>query len=518
MKTRWLDAEPFDRRTLGLGLGALAGTLMAGPAWIGTRSAIAQEMMPERLVIDLAGELESIHPSLAYSGRDWSIVNSLYDSIVMINREGAIVPLAAESFTTENAVTFTTVLRPGLTFHDGSEVIAETLRNSWRFLMESGSSAADVFQVITDIEVVSDLEANIICSAPSPWLPAQIATWLMLVPDGYTDEQALNAPVGTGPYAFESHAAGEDVVLKRNPDYALSAVKGRALAEEASFRIVPDATTRVADVATSTANIVVAVPKDFREEVESQGATVLDDPIVGSQWIRIATDVVPFDDVRVRKALNLAVDVETISKALLAPGTQRLATIFPDERAPGFNDALEPFAYDTEQARALLAEAGVAEGFELVLETTAAARQDIAEAIAANLGDAGFSVTVEANDITTFNEGWKDPERPVLRMVTWSPLYEPHSLLDLVFTSDGFLSRYSSDEVDALIAEASVEPDPDARRGILEHVASAMYNDPPVIALWNLTATYGVDELGATWTPAGNEQVVPTAPVDQSAS
>ena len=506
----------MDRRRFATSVGVTAGAIVAGPYWLNAPgAAVAQEDRAEELVIDLEGGLESIHPSLAYSGRDWSVVNSIYDSIVMINREGEIVPLAAETFRTENAQTFNIMLRSGLTFHDGSAVTAETLRWSWQFLMESGSSAADVFQIITDVEVVGELEATIVCSAPSPWLPAQIATWLKLVPQGYTDEQALSAPVGTGPYRLERYAAGEDIELTRNPDYSMGEVKGEALAERATFRIVPDAATRVADVVTGTANIVAAVPIDFREEVESQGATLLDDPLVGSQWIRIATDVSPFDDPRVRRAMNHAVDVESIANALLGPETHRLASIFPDERAPGFNPDLEPYSHDPERARALLEEAGVETGLEVVLETTSAARQDVAEAIAANLEDVGFVITIEATDITTFNAGWSDPERPVLRMSTWSPLYEPHSLLDLVFASDGFLSRYSSAEVDELLEAASVEADPASRRDLLEQVAASMYTDPPVIFLWNLSATYGVDAIGAAWTPDGDEQIVPTGTIEE---
>ncbi|MDQ3614565.1 MAG: hypothetical protein M3412_09620, partial [Chloroflexota bacterium] len=63
---------------------------------------------------------------------------------------------------------------------------------------------------------------------------------------------------------------------------------------------------------------------------------------------------------------------------------------------------------------------------------------------------------------------------------------------------------------DALLAEAAVEADPDVRRAVLEQVAAAMYDDPPVIALWNLTATYAVDDAGSEWMPSGDEQVVPT--------
>ncbi len=493
------------RRQIILGsAGALVLTRLPGYG-----HAVAQEVA-DSLVIDLDGELESIHPSLAYSGRDWSIVNSIYDSLVMIDAEGNVVPLAAERFETEDAQTFSVTLREGLAFHDGTPVTADVIRGSWEFLMATESLAASQFAVIEDIVVEDERNASIVCAAPAPWLPAQIATWMMLVPPGYTDDQALTAPVGTGPFTLGSYQQGQDIELKRFADYALADVKGQALAEQVTFRVVPDAATRVADIATGTAQIVDNVPEDFRGEAEGQGATVLDDPLVGSRWIRIATDVPPFDDVRVRQALNYAIDKDSIVAALLGPETRPLGSILPDERAPGFSESVEPYPYDPDMARSLLAEAGV-DGISVKLEQTQAARKDVAEVIAQNLTDVGFDVEVVASDLATFNAGWTDPEAPALRIVTWSPLYEPHSLLSLVFASDGSLSRYDNDEVDDLIANAAVESDPARRRETYEQLNQVMHDDAPVVFLWNLTATYAVDGAGEAWQPSGNEQVVPTS-------
>jgi peptide/nickel transport system substrate-binding protein len=494
-----------NRRQLMMGMaGALVLTRLPGS------SAAAAQGIADSLVIDLDGELESIHPSLAYSGRDWSIVNSIYDSLVMIDATGSVVPLAAERFVTGDAQTYAVTLREGLAFHDGTPVTAEAIRYSWEFLMKTESLAAGQFAVIDDITVEDDLSATIVCASPAPWLPVQIATWMMLVPPGYTDDQALTAPIGTGPYRLDEYAQGQDIELERFADYQLADVKGEALAEAVTFRIVPDAATRVADIATGTANIVDNVPQDFRAEVEGQGATVLDDPLVGSRWIRIATDVAPFDDPRVRQALNYAVDKAAIVEALLGPETRPLGSILPDDRAPGYLDSLEPYPYDPDEARALLADAGV-EGVSVKLEQTQSARKDVAEVIAQNLSDVGFDVEVVASDLATFNAGWTDPEAPALRIVTWSPLYEPHSLLSLVFASDGALSRYSNEEVDALIGEAAVEADPAKRRATYERLNEVMHDDAPVVFLWNLTATYAVDGAGEAWQPTGNEQIVPTS-------
>lgn len=500
----------LSRRHFSIALGgtALPAALPRSPLL--ERANAAQDETAASVVIDLDGELESIHPSLAYSGREWSVVHSIYDSILYIDASGAIVPLAAKSVDTDDAITFRVTMRDGMQFHDGTALTADSLRDSWEFLNASESQVTDLFAVIDDIEVTSDLDAVIRCAVPSPWLPAQIATWLMLVPPGYTREQALSAPVGTGPYMLASYGVGEDVDLVKNPDYALADIKGSAIADEAVFRIVPDAATRVADIATGTSNIADHIPQDFVAEVEAQGATILEDPIVGSQWVRIATDVAPFDDVRVRQAMNHAVDSVTIAETLMGSGVQALGSIFPDERAPGFLESISPYAYDPELAKALLDEAGVEPGLDVSLEITQGARSDVAEALAAFLEEVGFVVEVVVSDRATFNEGWSDPERPVLRMATWSPLYEPHTLLNLVFASSGFLSRSVDETLDSLIADSATEPDADERRQLFEQINQHMHDDPPAIFLWNLSSTYAVEGSGELWTPIGNDQIVPT--------
>src|SRR5690606_3504105 len=156
----------------------------------------------------------------------------------------------------------------------------------------------------------------------------------------------LTAPVGTGPLTLGPYQQGQDIELKRFADYALADVKGQALAEQVTFRVVPDAATRLADIATGTAQIVDNVPEDFRGGSGGQGGAVIEDRLVGSRWIRIATEVPPLDDVRGRQALNYAIDKESIVAAVLGPETRPLGSILPDERAPGFSESVEPYPYD----------------------------------------------------------------------------------------------------------------------------------------------------------------------------
>src|SRR5262249_51187227 len=151
------------------------------------------------------------------------------------------------------------------------------------------------------------------------WLPAQVAAWFAVLPPAYAAANDFSQkPVGTGPYSFVEWVAGDHITLEANPNYALGAIKGQPIAKRVTFRFVSEPATRVADLLAGTAGIVRGVPVDQIQAVDDGGANVVVTPISGTAFIRIPNDIAPYSDPRVRQALNLAVDVQSIIDALLA--------------------------------------------------------------------------------------------------------------------------------------------------------------------------------------------------------
>ena len=223
------------------------------------------------------------------------------------------------------------------------------------------------------------------------------------------------------------------------------------------FRFVPDATTRVTDVVSGTSQLVRGVPFDELETVEA-AAEVVEQPIAGCAFVRVPTDVAPFDNATVRLALNHAVDVDAIIASLLGGNGVRLPNVFVPGGL-GYDPNLAPHAYDPELAQQLLAEAGYPDGFSTRLAYTTGEREDLAAAIAGQLGAAGIDVELEPVETATFNATWQDPESAPLRLLTWRPLFDPYTLLSLVISNSGFLSRYDNAEAQALIEAGAIEPD-----------------------------------------------------------
>lgn len=509
MRKRRLAAR-LSRRALMAGTGLTALGLAAA-----VRPARAQEVEPvASLTIDLASEPPTLDPALVYDADSWSVVHSIYDALVQYGPDGELEPLLAESLTLVDPQTYEIRLREGIVFHNGEPFDARSVSFSVAHLLDpkTGTQVAGDFGVIESVEEVDSQTVRFHLTRPAPWLPALMAAYLAMLPPDYAadpaNEFAAN-PVGTGPYRFAAWERGSAIELTLEPTYALAAIKGKPVASEVVYRFVPEATTRVADLLGGGAGLIRAVPVDQVEAVRRDGAEVIEQPISGSAWVRIPTDEAPFDDVRVRQALNHAVDVDAIVAALLGGSGQRLPTFFP-EGGLGFDPALAPYSFDPERARTLLAEAGYPDGFETRLSYASSEREEPIAAIAGYLAEVGIQAELERVETATFNGQWTDPAAASLRFVTWRPLFDPYSLLSLVVSNTGFLSRHDNPEAQALIDQAATETDPAARAAAYLALGGVLHEAPAAIYLWSLTSLYGATAGGPNWTPRPDDYILPT--------
>ncbi len=464
------------------------------------------------MAIDLTVEPPTLDPALVYDVDGWSIIHSIYDAPVQLGAGGALEMVLAESMTQTDPLTWELRLRQGISFHNGEPLEVASIAFSVAHILdpETASQVAGTFAVIEEVEEVDSLTARLHLAAPAPWLPSQIAPWLALLPPVYAGDPAndfANNPVGTGPYRFTRWDRGSRIELERNDEYFGSGAKGAPIADGVEYRFVLDGTTRVTDLMAGTSQLVAGVPFDEWDAVE-ETAQVIAQPIVGCAFVRIPTDVAPFDNPAVRLAMNHAVDVEGIISALLGDHGQRLPNLFPPG-GMGFDDRLAPHAYDPELAKTLLADAGYADGFSTRLAYTSVDRADLVGAIAGQLAAVGITVELEPVEITTFNATWTDPEAAPLRLVSWRPLFDPYTLLNLVVSNEGFLSRYDNPEAQELIDSGAAETESAERESIYRQLGRVLHDSPAGIYLWDRTSFYGLSHDVAAWTPRPDDWMLP---------
>jgi peptide/nickel transport system substrate-binding protein len=506
VSSRSFDAS-LNRR--GLLVGSAASSIAAALSSLLTRDASAQDAeLVDEVVIDLEIEPPSLDPALGNDLNAWSVVHAMHDSLVNVSPDGEAVPLLAESIDFPDPLTCRIVLPEGRRFHDGSLVTSQSVQIALEHLRkpEVASQIADNFRVIETVTIVDDRTVEFGLSSPAPFLVAQFAPWLTPFPAS-AEPTIGEAPVGAGPYRFVSWTAGESVVVEADSNYPADSPKGRPIAKRVVFRFVPDATTRVADVLSGRATIIRSVPTDQVEAVTAGGATVVTQPVTGIAFIRLVNNVEPFIDPRVRRALNHAIDVQAIIDALLDGNGARLASFFP-EGGLGFDPALAPMVYDPNLATSLLAEAGYPDGFDVVFEHTTATRLDVVEAVAGMLGAIGVNVELRPLEQATFNQTWK--ESAPLRYVSWRPLNDPYTLLNLMINENGFLSSFSSETLQPMIEAAAVETDPEQRAALYRELGAALQEDPPAIFLNSLVSLYGVAADAPPWTSRPDDYTIPT--------
>lgn len=488
-----------NRRTL---IGASLAAPFAPTVASALQTTPSVESLADRLVIDLPAEPVNINPAKAYSDLEWAMVHSIYDALIGFDAAGELRPVAAESFELIDDLSWEVTLRPGMTFHDGSPVTAAAIVRGFDLITGADSLVSDIFGIVDSVEEIDELSARITAVAPSPWLPTQMASWHVLIPENFDETQ----PIGSGPYMFDRWSVGEDISLTRNPDYEPSATKGAAITESLVYHFVPEVTTRISNALSGATDIASFLSIDALSAFDDDSVELVHAEVAGTWFIRIATDNAPFDDMRIRQALNLALDLDSFIGVLVHDGCQRLASLLPPT-GMGFDADLAPYAYDPEAARALLEEAGYGDGLAVQLEAASDASVAVCEAIIGQWAEVGIQAELILNDLGAFNATWTDPGAPVLRMASWSPMFDPATLLNLVWHSEGILSRTDNADIDALIEEGG-SVFGEERESAYSELATVMHDNASAVFLWNLMHVAARSEKAAAWTPRPDQWIM----------
>ncbi|MBK5221441.1 MAG: ABC transporter substrate-binding protein [Acidimicrobiia bacterium] len=310
-----------------------------------------------------------------FSGGGSSIAYAIYDPLIQLNEDGDFAPFLAESLEpNEDLTEWTLKLRPGVTFHDGSPLDAETLK--WNFdtlhTDETSPSAGTVRSFgVTSVDVVDELTVVYRLSEPHAGLPdmlrGEIGWPISRVAYEADPEGFGSAPVGTGPFVFQEWRRDDRFVATRNEDYWFTTPEGDQLPylDEIEFRPIPDDDSRSAALASDDIQVLQTLRgtsvKRVMDMVDEGGFRA--SLFVGntSSATLINTEIPPLDDVRIRQAMAFAGDGEAMAAVRDDDGLVPLTTQFFGPNSPWFSEVVAE-AYpgaagrDVDQATALVEE------------------------------------------------------------------------------------------------------------------------------------------------------------------
>ena len=491
---------PFSRRGL-----LAAGTALA--ITFGTVTGAPAQTPPGVLVVGQVAEPQALDPHTVTAVNDFRILMNVYDGLVRYASGTLEVEpaLATDWEISEDGTVYTFTLREGVSFHDGTPFNAEAVVFNFERMLNEDHPYHDTgpfplsffFSSIQSVEAVDDMTVRFTLDAPYAPFLSNLAypTGLIVSPTAVMENGAEFArnPSGTGPFTFTEWRSNEAVVIERNADYW----DGAPELEAVIFRPITDANTRVAEMLSGGIDLMVEVPPVALSEFEGDAFEIVEQAGPHVWFLILNTREGPFAEKAVRQAANYAINKEAIVNDVLEGTAQVAAGPTPPAFSWAYNEELEPYPYDPERARALLAEAGVenpeitfyvTEGGSGMLDPVA-----MGTAIQADLEAVGFDVTIETYEWNTFlgrvNPGLEgQADAAQMSWMTNDPDTLPYLALrtEAWPENGGFNSGYySNPEVDALLEEARSATDQDRRAELYRDMQVIVQEDAPWVFVAN---------------------------------
>ncbi|MBD3676867.1 MAG: ABC transporter substrate-binding protein [Rhodobacteraceae bacterium] len=473
----------------------------------------AQAQTPEDvLIVGQIAEPKALDPAAVTAVNDFRILMNVYDGLVRY-KDGTLEvepALATDWSISDDGTVYTFNLRNGVTFHDGSAFNAEAVKFNFDRMLDEGHPYHDTgpfplaffFSAVEAVEVVDPLTVKFTLNAPYAPFLSNLAypTGLIVSPAAvakHGSEFGRN-PSGTGPFKFAEWRSNEAVVVEANADYWGGAPELQAVV----FRPITDANTRTAEMLAGGIDLMVEVPPVALSEFQGDGFTVHEQAGPHVWFLILNAKEGPFADVRVRQAANYAINKEAIVNDVLEGTAAVAAGPTPPAFAWAYNDSLEPYPYNPDKARELIAAAG-AEGAELTFYVTEGGSGMLdpvamGTAIQADLEAVGLDVKIETYEWNTFlgevNPGLEG--KADMAEMAWMT-NDPDTLPFLALRTDawpdkgGFNSGYySNPKVDELLEAARASTDQAERARLYQEMQTIVQEDAPwvFVANWKQNA------------------------------
>ena len=477
--------------------------------------ALAQD--DDTLVIALPTFSEQTMVPWAGSGQRKTYLDLVYEYLVYLDDDGTAVPGLAESWEmADDGTTWTFTLRQGVQFsQDAGEMTSEDVKYSIERLIDEDSRAgpaSTMRRVIESIETPDDYTVVVNLSAPDFLLPEgyfgeaqQLGIVSKSYVEGLGEDEATALPAGTGPYVVESSTEGSEIVLTLRDD-AADHWRVQPEWDRIVMQAVPEEATRVAMLRAGEADIA-PVSFDSIPGLEGADIRIVSAEETWSPVIRLGgmvqTDEArynpdnPWADVRVRQAMNYAVDKQTIIDELFQGQGSVAASDTPVRQW----DGVEPYAYDPEQAKALLAEAGYEDGFSFDMVTsTIPARVQTAEAIQSQLGEVGITMNISQVPGAQIADVFYAQEQNDAMWASWGGRPDPSQTLALLYGADGFANpgdATTPEMEEAIAATLAVQSESEREDALHEAVRIAQDEALDVVLFYESIAfIYDADSVG----------------------
>lgn len=455
------------------------------------------------MIVLFGSDLEGADPYRKVGRMQETLLKNMYDYLYNVDGYGHIQPGLATSYEIDaECLTYSFTLREGVKFHNGQPFTAKDVKFTMEYALdpEVAFSYAEAIRV-SEVEIVDDYHVKFHLTKPNCILLESLSFRFPIMPKDYYEQVGAAgfeaAPVATGRFKWVEWKRQEYWKLEANEDYwnknEIPKVK------TVTVRNVPEMATRVAMMKAGEAHLLVDFPPYLLPEIEAAANLDVVSAPSGSvvrmwQPIKVAMagtfpELAPMADVRVRQALNYAIDRQAIADTLWGGYAVIAPACIPTSIMPPAAD-LKPYPYDPVKAKQLLAEAGYPNGFTYhMLVTTGRYGMDkeTSEAIAAYFEAIGITVKMEGVEGSEWLRRMQQRAKELVTG-TYHPLTGVGSHPDFFFTfdlyDDGVWAMYSSPETDALIEKGRSLSTPEEWIPYFQELDKKFYEIAPRVFLW----------------------------------
>ncbi|GAA1388339.1 ABC transporter substrate-binding protein [Pseudonocardia kongjuensis] len=414
------------------------------------------------------------------------VANAVYEPLFTDGPAGALEPGLGESLTSDDLRTWTLVLQEGRTFSDGSPVTAQAVVDHVRRLGDPAAECqcAALAAEISDMAVVDPRTVTFTLAEPNAGFPRYFTRQLGMIAST-TAEATDGSPLGAGPYRFEAAAAGSSLTVTRSSNYQGPAPH----ADTVVFQFLPDPDSRYQSLASGTVDLAWVDTPNLIAQAQSEGRTVAT-ANASTTTAFLNAQVAPFDDVRVRQAVQAAIDREALL-AVVDQGQGVVANGPILSRSPYASGTQYP-AFDPDRARGLLAEVGQPISFAYTTDSRPQSMQR-ATAIQQMLADVGITMTIDVVDTATWGTKLYAGDFAAIEFVTSA--YADSDAVMGIFEPEasGNFGGYMNPEVGALIAQGRGTADQDERKRLYADAAQKIVDDVPVLFFTESPAGFVAD-------------------------
>ena len=443
------------------------------------------------IVVAVDADVDTLHPTDFSTTVELGVLNQIYDTLLYYSPDGTKdpEPRIAESYEiSDDGLDYTFHLRDDVTFHDGTPVTADDVVFSIELYKASEYQGSQI-SMLSSVEATD--EHTVVCHLDAPYSPfLQGICSPMIASKAYyesSEDDFVNNPIGSGPYKFVSRAKGSNIKLEANEDY----YRGAPEIKEVTFEVIPDSSTKAIALQTGEVNFA-EIDSATKPQLEANPAiTIAEVPTSSFSYIAMNTEKEPFNDVKVRQAINYAIDRDNLVAVCYDGEAEVNSNICAKERF-GYSDDQFQYTYDPEKAKELLAEAGIETPYDLGEILVAEKYSNLATVIQNDLKAVGLDVTISVKE---FNSYISDLQNGSYGITALNMTLEGDTqTLEMAFTSDyiGIANnaRYSDEEMDKLFEQARTETDNDKRAEIFNEIFTKAQDEAIYAVMCNPMTLY----------------------------